>query len=92
MSLPTVKLTACPASAAGPGEMPVAQPATVCAPASSRMVWSGPRVKDGATFTVATSIVNVWAALVSMPPLAVPPSSTACTVTVATPNAPGAGV
>ena len=88
----TVKVTVGRCRWAVPGEMPVAQPGTTCPPASSLTVWSGPLVKAGAPFTVATSIVKVWAAHVSLPPLAVPPSSTACTVTVATPLASGAGV
>jgi len=36
--------------------------------------------------------VNVWSALVSTPPLAVPPSSLRLTVTVAEPFASAAGV
>ena len=35
-------------------------------------------------------MVNVWAALVSTPPFAVPPSSCSCTVTVVDPFASGA--
>ena len=57
--------------------MPVAQPATVWAPASSSTDWSAPAVKLGALFTAVTSIVNVCGALVSAPPPEVPPSSTA---------------
>ena len=37
-------------------------------------------------------IVNVWTALVSTPPLAVPPLSTARTETVATPSASAFGL
>ena len=35
--------------------------------------------------TPLTVIVNVWVPLVSAPPFAVPPLSTSCTLTVATP-------
>ncbi len=70
----------------------MAQPATDCAPASSVTVWSAPLVKLGASFTAVTVIVNVCAALVSTPPLAVPPSSWILTVTVAEPLALAAGV
>ncbi len=49
-------------------------------------------MKLGASFTGVTLIVKVCAALVSMPPLAVPPSSCARTVTVAEPFALRAGV
>ena len=70
----------------------MAQPVTVCVPASSSTDWSGPAVKLGALLTAVTAIVNVWAGLVSLPPKAVPPLSTACTVTVASPLAPAAVV
>ena len=53
----------------------VAQPGTVCAPASSSTVWFAPFVKLGASLTGVTVIVKVCAALVSTPPLAVPPLS-----------------
>ena len=39
--LVTMKLTVWPASLAGPALMAVAQPVTVCAPASSSTVWFG---------------------------------------------------
>ena len=45
----------------------------------------------GASLTAFTVIVNVTAALVSSPPLAVPPSSLSETVTVAEPFAFAAG-
>ena len=61
----------------GPALIAVAQPATVCAPASSSTVWSAPFVKDGASLTSVTVIVNVCGADVSTPPFAVPPSSAA---------------
>src|SRR4051794_28174379 len=41
---------------------------------------------------VLTLIVNVWATLVSTPPFVVPPLSWIFTVTLATPDLPGAGV
>ena len=56
------EVSVCPASFAGPAEIPVAQPATVCAPASSKTVWFAPFVNDGASFTGVTVIVNVCAA------------------------------
>jgi hypothetical protein len=46
----------------------------------------------GASLTAVTLIVKVWAALVSMPPLAVPPLSCSRTVIVAEPFALAAGV
>src|SRR5438309_1089272 len=67
--------------------MPVAQPEADCAPASSRAVWSAPSAKEGASLTGVIVIVKVCAALVSTPPLAVPPLSLARTVTVAVPRA-----
>ena len=72
--------------------MPVAQPGTVCGPLSTSTTWFGPPAKLGASFTSDTSIVNVCGALVSLPPSASPPSSTASTVTVAVPLASAAGV
>jgi len=92
LSLPTWNVNTWPDSSAGPALMPVAQPATLWAPASSSTVWSEPAVNDGTSFTAVTVIVNVWSALVSTPPLAVPPSSLRLTVTVAEPFASAAGV
>ena len=46
----TTKITTWPASSAGPGLMPVAQPTNVCAPLSSSTVTAGPATKDGAWF------------------------------------------
>jgi hypothetical protein len=48
-------------------------------------------VKPGASLTGAIVIVKAAAPLVSLPPLSVPPSSTARTVTMATPLASAAG-
>ena len=70
----------------------MAQPDTLWAPASSFTVWSAPFVKLGASLTAFTVIVKVWAADVSTPPLAVPPSSWIRTETVAEPLALAAGV
>ena len=53
-----------------------------CSSAADRRVADGQRIV----------IVNVWGALVSVPPSAVPPLSTARTVTVATPTARSPGV
>ncbi len=72
--------------------MPVAHPATLCAPASSSTVWSAPLVNDGASFTPSTVTVNVWLADSSSPPFAVPPLSRRTSVTVADPVALAAGV
>ena len=49
-------------------------------------------VAVGGSGCAVTWIVKVCDVLVSLPPLAVPPLSTACTVTVAVPEAFGAGV
>ena len=46
-----MKVTVWPDSSAGPALIAVAQPATVCAPASSLIVWSAPFVKVGASLT-----------------------------------------
>ena len=82
----------CADSFAGPARIPVAQATTVCAPASSASVRSGPRTNTGASFTGETVIANVCGALVSTPPPAVPPLSASATVTVAAPNTSAAGV
>ena len=92
LSLPTMNTTDCPLSSEGPVAIPVAQPGTVWAPASSSADWLAPAVNSGASLSDVTEIAKVWGALVSLPPLAVPPSSTACTVTVAAPLASAAGV
>ena len=47
LSLLTLNVRAWPASSAGPALMPVAQPATVCAPVSSNSDWLAPLVKLG---------------------------------------------
>jgi hypothetical protein len=88
----TLNVRVCPASSAGPALSPVAQTATVCAPASSRMVSFGPTVKPGASLTPVIVTVKVCGADVSTPPLAVPPLSCSVRVIVAVPTAPGAGV
>src|SRR4029077_10254479 len=49
--------------------------------------WSAPLVKAGTSFTAVTAMVKVCAALVSDPPLAMPPLSCRATVTVAVPFA-----
>src|SRR5207237_88126 len=86
----TTKLTVWPDSLGGPAEMLVAQLANVFGPASSSEVTSGPLVKLGGSLTAVTVMVKVCGALVSLPPLAVPPSSLAMTVTWATPLASAA--
>src|SRR5258705_110389 len=93
----TRKLRDWPASLAAAGkfwsgETLVAQPGTVCGPESSRTDWSAPLMKLGASLTNATLILNVCGTLVSTPPLAVPPLSCNCTVTVAEPLLLATGV
>ncbi len=67
-----LKEIAWPDSSAGPAETPVAQPATVCAPASSSTVWSAPFVNDGASLMPETVTVIVPASFEStVPSLAV---------------------
>ena len=72
-SLETTKVTVCDDSF-GPALIFVAH-ARLCGPPSSSEVWLPPGVNDGASFTVVTVMVKVCAAEVSLPPLAVPPSS-----------------
>jgi hypothetical protein len=55
----TLKVSVWPASSAGPALIAVAQPVTICAPASSATIWSGPTVKEGGSFTAATVIVTL---------------------------------
>jgi hypothetical protein len=87
-----LKLTVWPDSLVGPGEIAVAQGLTFCGPASSKMLWFGPTVKEGASFTAFMVIVKLWGGEVSTPPLAVPPSSWSTSVMVALPKALAAGV
>src|SRR5262245_27317709 len=82
----------CPDSLGGPALRAVAQPGTVCAPASSSADWSAPAADAGASLTAVMVMVKVCAALVSAPPLAVPPSSRRARVMVALPLALAAGV
>src|SRR5437899_2100449 len=70
----------------------VAQLAMVCGPASSRVETSGPLVKLGASLTAVTLMLKVCGALVSLPPLAVPPLSRATIVMRAVPLALAAAV
>src|SRR5437773_506339 len=72
--------------------MLVAQPAKRSAPESSATIGLGPMVKLGASLTAWTSICNDCGALVSAPPLAVPPLSCRRMVTSADPWASGVGV
>src|SRR5688572_15700398 len=71
--------------------MPVAQDWEY-GPLSSLTVTSPPGVKDGASFTALTVMVNVWLADVSESSFAVPPLSCRLMVIVALPNAFAAGV
>ena len=70
LSLLTWKTTVCPASSAGPGLIPVAQPLIVRAPESSSTESSGPLTKLGGSLTDATVMETVAVALVSDPSLA----------------------
>ena len=79
--------TFCPVSSLGPDETPFTH-WRLCAPASSSTDWLPAPLKEGASFTGVTEIWNT-AVAVSIPPFAVPPSSCAVTVTVATPFASG---
>src|SRR5438105_11139973 len=79
-------------SSDGPVEMLVAQLEIDFKPQSSRTVWSAPLLKLGRSLTGVTVMVKVCAALVSTPPLAVPPSSRISTVTVAMHLALASGV
>src|SRR4051794_14759571 len=56
--LVTSKLIVWAASLAGPKLIPVGQPATVWAPASSSAVWLPPLVKLGASLTAVTVMSN----------------------------------
>src|SRR5262245_9159814 len=67
--------------------MAVAQPATVCRPASSPEVGPAPATKLGASLTAVTVIVKLCGGDVSTPPLTVPPSSFRTSVIVAVPLA-----
>ena len=79
-------------SSGSPSSMPVAQPATVCAPAFSFTDSSAPLVNTGASLTAVTVTSKDCGALVSLPPPAVPPSSDRVRVMVAVPLALAAGV
>ena len=59
LSLVRLKLSVCPDSSVGPAEIPVAQPAMVCAPESSSTAWSAPLTKLGASLTGLTVIDTV---------------------------------
>ena len=84
----TTNVTAWPDSFAGPALIPVAQPLTVCAPASSATVWSAPFVKLGASLTPVTVMMNVCVGAVGGRRAVV----AALSVIVAVPNAFAAGV
>ena len=88
----TLNVTVCPASSGGPALIAVAQAATVCAPASSKIDWLAPTVKLGTLLIGVSVIVNVCGADVSTPPPTVPPLSWATSVIVAVPDALRAGV
>jgi len=87
-----LKLSVCADSLAGPALIAVAQGLKLCAPAPTATATSGPTVKLGTSFTESTLMVKLCGALVSMPPLAVPPLSCRVSVIVATPKASAAGV
>ena len=75
---------------AGPGEMLVAQFATVCKPAYTVEAKFGPWVKVGGWLIGKTVMTNVTGEEVVSPPFAVLPLLDRVTVTVALPCAPGA--
>src|SRR5687767_2114093 len=62
----TVKVTVCPDSSAGPGEIDVAQFVNVCAPESSLTVTVGPARNDGGSLT---GLMVIDTVAVSVPPL-----------------------
>src|SRR5688572_21823772 len=80
------------AGPAGYGRMFVAQLGTVWAGEFSGTIWFGPPVKLGGSLTGRTVMMKICGALVSLPPLAMPPSSMRTTVTIAEPLALGAAV
>src|SRR5262249_9296096 len=94
LSLDTWNVNVWPDSLLGPALMFVAKCDTVCGPAVLIAVWSGlaGRAKLRASVTGVAAVGKVCGALGSTPPLAVPPSSCATTVTIALPKASGAGV
>jgi hypothetical protein len=56
-------------SSAGPAEMLVAQPFTVCAPAFCETLWLAPLVNDGASFAALTVRTNVSVMLTAWLPM-----------------------
>src|SRR5262245_59069081 len=83
LSVDTEKFRDCVPSSAGPPEIAVAHPATVCAPASDATITFDPAVNEGASLTAAT-VTASGASTHS------PPPSVARTVRVAEPFAFGA--
>ena len=77
---------------ARPPSMSVSLASTLIVTGAVPMVLPLSLAATGASHTPFTVMVKVQAAEVSLPPKAVPPSSCATTVTVATPLALGAGV
>src|SRR5437879_2681973 len=84
------KAICCVLSFAGPGLMLVAQFVIVWGGAFSFRNWSGPLTNEGGSLTGLTRMVQIQGTDVSLPPLAVPPSSFKVTVTSAMPKASGA--
>jgi len=86
-----VNASNCVASSGGPALIAVATRA-LCGPASSFTAGGSWAVKTGTSLTAVTLMAKVCGALVSMPPLAVPPSSIRVRVILALPLASAAGV
>src|SRR5437899_548269 len=72
--------------------MAVAQLLEVCGPSSSLTFLFGPPVQPGASLFPYTTLFRSCAALPLVPPLAEPPVSCNCTVTVAVPLELATGV
>jgi len=89
----TAKETVSLEGSPGPGLMLVIKFGTVTLPlvpaAISLTVCVAPTVKVGGWLTKFTSIAKLWAALVSTPPLVVPPLFIATTVILAVPETSG---
>src|SRR5438045_329423 len=69
----TMKFTACHDSSAGPAEIAVAHPVLYAPAPSTTAVGTAPWRELGSSLTVVTAMMNVCSAVVSTPPLAVPP-------------------
>ena len=84
--------TVCVVSSLGPATIEWAQPVMGAGPLSSLTAMSPMSLNCGGSLTEVMAIVAMWLVDVSLPPLVVPPSSSAVTVMVAVPFALAAGV